>query len=212
MISAARPTTPSSIGVHGDNGRGGNGPGDHNVHRPTWLAIVGLFILISAAVLLVSWPGYRLAHHTRGAVSALADERWDDAIPHLEAITAGNPNAWFRRRQLGACFLALGQPREALDAYEASLQVNPEQDLRASIGRAIYMLDPLDPRGPRFLAAALADQPSDAETNFYIALYYKDLGRYREAATHLLGASAEPKWLRLARPHVDEIRARVIEE
>jgi cytochrome c-type biogenesis protein CcmH/NrfG len=180
------------------------------IRLSSWLAIFGLFVLLSAAVVLASWPGYRIARHTRMAESAMAAEDWEAAIPHLTAITTRFPDAWRRQRQLGDCLLALDRAPEALDAYDASLKFNPDQDLRARVGRAIYLINPADERGPRFLKAALADSPADPEANFYVALYYKDLGRYREAATHLLGATAESGWFRIARPHIEDIRGRLL--
>lgn len=173
-------------------------------------AIVGLFALVSLAVLLVSWPGYRTARHTQAAERAIEEQRWADAVPHLRAITERFPGAWLRQRQLGDALLAQGRGAEALAAYELALRSRPDLPLTSAMGRALYLADPADPRGPRLMQEGLAANPTDPEAHFYVAMYQKDQGRYREAALHFLGATADPQWHERSEPHIREIRERLL--
>lgn len=186
-------------------------PHPRTAFRPAvYFSILGVFAIISASVILIAWPGYAIARQTRRAERAIESGHADEAIPHLEAIVARYPGAWLRQVQLGDCLLDLDKGEEALAAFEASLRANPEQDLRSRMGRALYLLDPADPRGPALLEEALAADPGDPRAHFYVALSCEDQGRYRDAATHLLGATADPRWLERARPHIERNRIRLL--
>lgn len=179
--------------------------------RPAvYVSILGVFAIISATVILIAWPGYAIARQTRRAERAMEAGHPDEAIPYLEAIVARYPGAWLRQVQLGDCLLDLDNGEGALAAFEASLRANPEQDLRARMGRALYLVDPGNPRGPALLQESLAADPSDPRAHFYVALYCEDQGRYRDAATHLLGATADPRWFERARPHIERNRIRLL--
>jgi cytochrome c-type biogenesis protein CcmH/NrfG len=174
------------------------------------LAILGLFGLASIGVLLVSWPGLKIARHTRRAEAALEAHAWAEAVPHLESITARFPGAWLRQRQLGDCYLQLEEPEKALDAYQHSLDREPGQALRSRIGRALYLLDPDNPEAARFIEEAQQDDPADARANFYVAMLRLEQGRYREAAYFFLGASSEPLWFERSRPYIEQIREQLL--
>lgn len=179
--------------------------------RPAvYFSILGLFILASLAVLLLSWPGLQIARHTRAAEDALEGRDWKAARPHLEAITARFPDAWLRQRQLGDCLLELERPEDALAAYQASLEHHPDQELRARIGRALYLMNPEDPEARRLLEEARSADPADPRTNFYVANLREEQERYREAAYYYLGATADPYWFKRSRPHIEGIRKRLL--
>lgn len=173
-------------------------------------SILGIFLLLGAAVVLFSWKGYRIAAQTREAERAMTEHRWDDAIAPLEAITDTYPDAWVRQRQLGDCLLALKEPMQALKAYETSIRVNPEQDLRAKVGRALYLMDPSDKRAASFLQEGLAARPTDPEANFYVALLEEDREEYKNAARHFLAATEEPEWFEQSKPHIEFIRKQIL--
>lgn len=186
---------------------------ESDIRRPAAsISILGVFILASFAVVLLSWPGLQTARHTRAAEAALERHDWEEAAPHLAAITERYPAAWLRQRQLGDCLLELGRPREALVAYQASLESEPNQELRARAGYALFQMEPDNAEAPRLLEEARLAAPADPRTNFYVAILRKEQERYREAAICFLGATADPYWFERSRPHIEAIRNRLFAE
>lgn len=187
------------------------GQSEGEAPRPgVYASILGVFVLASVIVVLLSWPGLQVARHTRAAEEALARKAWEEAAPHLISITQRFPGAWLRQRQLGDCLLEMGRPREALAAYKTSLEHEPEQDLRARVGFALYRMDPENPEASRLMEQARLRAPADPRTNFYVAIVRKEQERYREAAYFFLGATADPHWFERSRPHIEDLRERLL--
>lgn len=173
-------------------------------------SILGGFAAVSLLYLFVSWGGYQIERRTVLAERALEAEQWAEAIPHLEYIVNRYPAAWLRLRQLGDCYLNLGEPKKALDYYDKSLSFEPEQGLFARRGRAHYLLNPGSQEAIEFLQQAYDKDPDDPEVNYYIGLFYMNQGNYAKAAERFQAAAGDPKIYERAKPELQKIREQLL--
>lgn len=165
---------------------------------------------LAIVILVASWPGYQRSRH--GVAAIEAEARGDHAAlaTHLEYVVKRNPEAWIRQLQLGDAYLELKRPAEALAAFEASLATNSEQNLKARIGRAHFLLGD-KPQAMKFLKEAVEKDPNDPRANFYIALYYMDEGNHARAAFFFEAAGSDKKLFEQSRPYLEEIRKKLLD-
>jgi len=178
---------------------------------PRFLAFLfGGFGILAILILLGSWPGYQLSRHSKA--SAAAEERGDYAAvaSHLEYVTKRYPDAWLRMTQLGDAYLETGKPAEALMQFENSLNVNPDQNMKARLGRAHFLLGD-KPQAMKFLKEAIEKDPNDPHANFFIALYYMDEGNYARASFFFEAAGSDKKLFEKSRPYLDEIKTKLLD-
>lgn len=169
-------------------------------------SILGGFAAVSLLYVLLAWPGYQLNRHTRLAERAVAQEKYADAVPHLQSIVQRYPKAWMRYRQLGDCYLELEKPEEALEAYRASLKEAPKQDLNARLGRAFYLKDKGSKEAIGFLQKAFDKDQNDSEVNYYMGLFYMNQREYAKAAARFQAAAGDPKFREKSKPELEIIR------
>lgn len=212
------PKTASRSGPRNDvrtpapSGAANAPPADEDLKPVSWRlvgSILAGFSILALVLLAFSWNGYRFARHASGADSALASERYADAIPHLLYIIRIYPGSWLRLVQLGECYIETGEPKLALEAFERSLKLHPDQKLDAKIGSAYLSMGDYK-QASEHLLAALKENPQDPEASFHIAVFYMKQGEFREAAPYFQNASADKKLFAKARPYLEEIKRKVL--
>lgn len=175
------------------------------------LSLFGGFGMLALFVLAGSWSGYQLSRHTAAAESALASEDYARAAKHLEYITEKYPKAWLRQVQYGDAMLELEKPEEALKAYDAALEENPEQNLKARLGRVKFLLGEKN-EAIKLLKEAIEKDANDARANYYIGQYYMGEGNYARAAFFFEAAGSDPKLRAKSRPQMEEIKRQLLGE
>jgi tetratricopeptide (TPR) repeat protein len=173
-------------------------------------SILGGFAALSLLYLAISWPGYQIERRTVIAERALNEERYADALPHLEYIVKRYPGAWVRLTQLGDCYLELGNPQKALDLYEQSLAKEPEQGLYARRGRAHYLINPRSNEAIELLQKAYDADPNDSEVNYYMGLFYMNQRDYANAAGRFQAAAGDPKIFQRVKPELEKIEKHLL--
>lgn len=186
-------------------------PNNQPVENPSparwdWItpAIWLFFIALSLMMLGCMWEGYRISSHTAAANRLYEQDQYEKAIVHLRAIVTRFPSAWVRQRQLGDCYLETGQPKQALDCYQAALAVNPEADLSEELGMAWSEIGDPD-RARTYFQKVLSVKPHSPAINYYLGVQSFDAGRYHEAAQRFQAAAGDRRWDRRA----DEYRQRL---
>ena len=142
-------------------------------------------------------------------MNALAEQQFEDAIPHLIFVTERYEGAWRRFKQLGDCYLALDRAEEALHAYRQSLLHQSDQKLDGKLGRAHFLLDHREDAIGHFQSAINSD-PHDPETNFYVGLFYMKEQDFQRAASHFQRATADPKLREAAEMQQKEVRHQLL--
>ncbi|MBI3736441.1 tetratricopeptide repeat protein [Candidatus Sumerlaeota bacterium] len=171
----------------------------------TVAVILAGFSLTALVILGGSWSSYQLHRHTNRAEAALAAKDYKGALDHLKYILSRYPDAWDRLSQLGDCYLEMEKPEQALEYYQKSLSIKPDQDLKAKLGRTFYLLGRNDEAGQLFREALNAD-PNDPLANFYVALINMKQKNYAKAAFFFQGASSDPALFEKSRPYLEEIK------
>ena len=69
----------------------------------------------------------QLAQWNNQATQLIGQERYDEALPLLEKARAKDASNHVIWKNLGTVYDGLGRPKEALEAYQRSLGINPQQ-------------------------------------------------------------------------------------
>lgn len=172
--------------------------------------LFGGFGILAILILLGSWPGYQLSRHSNAAAAAEAQGDYATVASHLEYVTKRYPKAWARMTQLGDAYLEIGKPAEALKEFENSIKINPDQNLKARLGRAHFLLGDKS-QAMKHLKEAIEKDPNDPRANFYIAMYYMEEGNYARAAFFFEAAGSDKKLFEKSRPYLEEIKQKLLD-
>lgn len=175
------------------------------------VCVLGVFLLISGFLVVKAWPGYRFTRHREAAIIALEAGRPEEAVPHLQALAAAEPDEPRWLGKLGDAWLEAGRPAEAIEAYRKAIALNPEiTSLNDRLGYALYLQNPDDPEGPELLRSVLQDDPDNPRANFYAAVIEFRAGDLQEAARLFQRASAGEQYLERSQPYLREIEQRLL--
>lgn len=190
------PSTSAPVPVSGETWR--------QIFDTRALFIIGFFVLISLGVVALLITGYRHGRNTELAERYVAARQYDKAIPYLNRIIDKYPDAWFRIKQLGDCYMYSGKPGDAKKAMEYYKRVqdspayqwkltNPQTapderknlDVNEELGICASLMG--DATKAQEYFAKVLDKDHDPESpaaNFYLGVQCFNAGDFKQAARY----------------------------
>lgn len=124
------------------------------------------------------WANFFLACHHIEA------DRYAEALHHLERVRQDWPDDPHTHFALGLCYDYLEDPRQAITAYEAVLQVSPGwAKARKNLGRDLYLLGDY-PASEDALRRCCAELPDDREAHDLLGYVCYRQGKYADSFGH----------------------------
>ena len=121
----------------------------------------------------------------------LRGERFNEALPLLEAAVREQPSSDVAHANLGATYFKLNRSQEALKEFDRAAQINPGNvATQTSLGQ-LWMDAQQPERAAEAFAAALEQQPGDPDLLLQRAQALVESGRTADAADVLRGLPTE---------------------
>jgi Flp pilus assembly protein TadD len=139
-------------------------------------------------------PGNWVAQHNLG-VHLLRQERYAEAIPHLQAAVSAKPRLPMARANLARSLEKAGRLEEAAEQYQWVLELIPVQDeTREHLANMLLGLGDVSGAAAHF-QALVQSHPASAQAWFNLGMVRERQGRREDAiAAYGFAASLAPSW------------------
>ena len=126
-----------------------------------------------------------IANQMHAAIMEMEDGRYQEAIPRLEQVLAGDPNMPIAQMQLGTAFTRLHDYQRAVPALQKAILLQPDSGMgHYELGLALFETGDWQGAAPQF-EFAVKQAPRWADAHFSLASVYARVDRVPEAVTEL---------------------------
>lgn len=126
-----------------------------------------------------------IANQMHAAIMEMEDGRYQEAVPRLEQVLAGDPNMPIAQMQLGTAFTRLHDYQRAVPALRKALALQPDSGMgHYQLGLALFETGDWQSAAPQF-EFAVKQAPRWADAHFSLGSVYARIDRVPEAVTEL---------------------------
>lgn len=126
-----------------------------------------------------------IANQMHAAIMEMEDGSYQQAIPRLQEVLAGDPNMAIAQMQLGTAFARLHQFKPAIPALEKALALRPDSGMgHYELGLALFETGDWQAAAPQF-EFAVKQAPKWADAHFSLGSVYARIDRVPDALTEL---------------------------
>lgn len=129
-----------------------------------------------------------IANQMHAAIMEMEDGRYQEAIPRLEEVLAGDANMPIAQMQLGTAFTRIHDYQRAVPALQKALVLQPDSGMgHYQLGLALFETGDWQGAAPQF-EFAVKQAPRWADAHFSLGSVYARIDRVPEALTELHAA------------------------
>ncbi|HJS98160.1 MAG TPA: sulfatase-like hydrolase/transferase [Terriglobales bacterium] len=126
-----------------------------------------------------------IANQMHAAIMEMEDGRYQEAIPRLEEVLAGDTNMPIAQMQLGTAFTRIHDYQKAVPALQRALVLQPDSGMgHYELGLALFETGDWQGAAPQF-EFAVKQAPRWADAHFSLGSVYARIDRVPEALTQL---------------------------
>jgi len=126
-----------------------------------------------------------IANQMHAAIMEMEDGQYQEAIPRLQAVLAGDDNMPIAQMQLGTAFTRLHDYRQAVPALQKALTLQPDSGMgHYQLGLALFETGDWQGAAPQF-EFAVKEAPRWADAHFSLGSVYARIDRVPEALIEL---------------------------
>jgi len=126
-----------------------------------------------------------IANQMHAAIMEMEDGRYQEAIPRLEQVLAGDANMPIAQMQLGTAFTRTHDYQKAVPALQKALVLQPDSGMgHYELGLALFETGDWQGAAPQF-EFAVKQAPRWADAHFSLGSVYARIDRVPEAVTEL---------------------------
>ncbi|HYL96660.1 MAG TPA: sulfatase-like hydrolase/transferase [Terriglobales bacterium] len=126
-----------------------------------------------------------IANQMHAAIMEMEDGRYQEAIPRLEEVLAGDANMPIAQMQLGTAFTRIHDYQKAVPALNKALVLQPDSGMgHYELGLALFETGDWPGAAPQF-EFAVKQAPRWADAHFSLGSVYARIDRVPEAVTEL---------------------------
>ena len=126
-----------------------------------------------------------IANQMHAAIMEMEDSHYQEAIPRLQAVLAGDANMPIAQMQLGTAFTRLHDYQQAVPALQKALTLQPDSGMgHYQLGLALFETGDWQGAAPQF-EFAVKQAPRWADAHFSLGSVYARIDRVPDAMTEL---------------------------
>ena len=126
-----------------------------------------------------------IANQMHAAIMEMEDGHYEEAVPRLQKVLAGDANMPIAQMQLGTAYTRLHDYRQAVPALEKALQLQPDSGMgHYQLGLALFETGDWQGAAPQF-EFAVKQAPRWADAHFSLGSVYARIDRVPEAVEEL---------------------------